>query len=376
MSKLRLSLDWEDFLSKYWQRTPLLIPRAIPNFTSPIDADELAGLALEEEVESRIVEFQNDNWQLHPGPFTGQSFERNAPWTLLVQAVDHYVDEVAQLLKLVDFIPRWRIDDIMISYAVDGGSVGPHYDNYDVFLLQAQGQREWRLGQRCDEHTPLKADTDLRIVEDFQCESQQLLNPGDILYVPPGVAHWGIARGECITYSIGFRAPRIADLLSRGVDARLETLSTEDFYRDPDLTRITRPGEISIEDSRRAKNQFLAALNQQEDTRWFGELVTEPKYQLEPLALTETPDIEELRQAGTCLGLCPDAKLAWQQYDGSVVVFANGESIVCGDAVLPMIIVLCSEWLLEDAALGDALANSDNAALLIDLLELGCLELK
>lgn len=376
MSKLRLSLDRENFLAKYWQRTPLLIPQAIPQFKSPIDADELAGLALEEEVESRIVEFENDNWQLHSGPFTEQSFDRSAPWTLLVQAVDHYVEEVAELLKLVDFIPRWRIDDIMISYAVDGASVGPHYDNYDVFLLQAHGQREWRLGQRCDEQTPLKADTDLRIVKDFQSESQQLLSPGDILYVPPGVAHWGIARGECITYSIGFRAPRIADLLSRGVDARLESLSTQEFYRDPDLTSINRPGEISIEDSRRAKNQLLAALNEQNDTRWFGELVTEPKYQLEPVSLSETPGIEDLQQAGTCIGLCADAKLAWQQADDNVVVFANGESIVCGNAILPMIILLCSEGLLEDAALADALNDPDNAALLTALLELGCLELK
>ncbi|MFT4826427.1 MAG: 50S ribosomal protein L16 3-hydroxylase [Halioglobus sp.] len=376
MLQWRLNLDRENFLANYWQRTPLLIPKAIPQFESLIDANELAGLALEEDVESRIVEFHNDNWQLHQGPFTEKSFDRDKPWTLLVQAVDHYVEEVAQLLKLVDFIPHWRIDDIMISYAVDGGSVGPHYDNYDVFLLQALGQREWRLGQRCDEHTALKAGTDLRIVEDFQCESQQLLGPGDILYVPPGVAHWGISKGEGITYSIGFRAPRITDLLSRGVDARLETISTEDFYRDPDLTAVNRPGEISIEDSRRAKNQFLAALSQQEDTRWFGELVTEPKYQLDPISSSQTPDVEDLRQAGTCLGLSPDSKLAWQQSGENVVVFANGESTVYSDTVLPMIIVLCSEWLLDHAAVKDAMDNPESAALIINLLELGCLELK
>jgi 50S ribosomal protein L16 3-hydroxylase len=213
-------------------------------------------------------------------------------------------------------------------------------------------------------------------VEDFQCESQQLLGPGDILYVPPGVAHWGISKGEGITYSIGFRAPRITDLLSRGVDARLETISTEDFYRDPDLTAVNRPGEISIEDSRRAKNQFLAALSQQEDTRWFGELVTEPKYQLDPISSSQTPDVEDLRQAGTCLGLSPDSKLAWQQSGENVVVFANGESTVYSDAVLPMIIVLCSEWLLDHAAVKDAMDNPESAALIINLLELGCLELK
>lgn len=371
-----LKLDREDFLANYWQRKPLLIPGAIPEFTSAIDANELAGLALEEDVESRIVEFQGGNWQLHQGPFTEQSFDRKQPWTLLVQAVDQYVDEVAQLLKLVDFIPHWRVDDIMISYAVDGGSVGPHYDNYDVFLLQAEGQREWKLGQSCDDTTPLKMGTDLRILEDFQCESTHLLGPGDILYVPPGVAHWGVASGECMTYSIGFRAPRMTQILSRGVDSVLENFSTEDFYSDPDLTATNRPGEISKEDSRRAKDQLMAAMSEFEDTRWFGELVTEPKYDSDFNTSNEGLSLADLRNSETPLGLSPHSKLAWQQTAGDIAVFANGESKIFGDAVLPTLIVLCGEWLLEDAALRDAWDDSENAALLLYLLELGCLELK
>jgi len=371
-----LNLDRKDFMANYWQRKPLLIPDAVPQFASPIDANELAGLALEEEVESRIIEFRNDNWHAHDGPFKTQSFDRKHPWTLLVQGVDQMVDEVAQLLKLVDFIPQWRLDDVMISYAVDGASVGPHYDNYDVFLLQAQGLRQWKLGQRCNEHTPLKTGTDLRILEDFQCQSTYLLSPGDILYVPPGVAHWGVASGECMTYSIGFRAPRMSDILSRGVDAALENLSAEVFYSDPGLTSTHRPGEISGEDNRRAKDQLIAALSKFEHTQWFGELVTEPKRQFEQTVESEAFNLADLRDDETILGLCAHSKIAWQQSAEDIVVFANGESKVCGHAVLPTLIVLCSEWLLEGSALSSALEDTETATLLVYLLELGCLEFK
>ena len=150
MPEWRLNLDREDFLANYWQQKPLLIRSAIAPFEPPLSSDELAGLALEEEIESRIIECREQNWRLSHGPFTAADFQRNCPWTLLVQAVDHYIPEVAQLRKLVDFIPQWRVDDVMISYAVDGASVGPHYDNYDVLLLQGLGKRNWKLGQRCD----------------------------------------------------------------------------------------------------------------------------------------------------------------------------------------------------------------------------------
>ncbi|MFK8047938.1 MAG: cupin domain-containing protein [Halioglobus sp.] len=371
-----LNLDRKDFMANYWQRKPLLIPGAIQQFASPIDANELAGLALEEEVESRIIEFRNDNWHAHNGPFTTQSFDRKHPWTLLVQGVDQLVDEVAQLLKLVDFIPQWRLDDVMISYAVDGASVGPHYDNYDVFLLQAQGLRQWHLGQQCNEHTPLKTGTDLRILENFQCQSTHLLSPGDILYVPPGVAHWGVASGESMTYSVGFRAPRMSDILSRGVDAALETLSAEAFYSDPGLASTHRPGEISSEDNRRAKDQLIAALSKFEDTQWFGELVTEPKHPFEPIFESEAFSLADLRDDDAILGLCAHSKIAWQQSAEDIVVFANGESKVFGHAVLPTLIVLCGEWLMEGSALSIAVEDTETATLLVYLLELGCLEFK
>ncbi|MCB1728871.1 MAG: cupin domain-containing protein, partial [Halieaceae bacterium] len=172
MSAGELKLDKEAFLARHWQREPLLIRRAIADFSPPLGADELAGLALEEYIESRIVEYRDRQWLLHHGPFSEADFRRDVPWTLLVQAVDHYSEEVAALRHLVDFLPRWRVDDVMVSYAVDGGSVGPHYDNYDVFLLQGEGVRRWQIGQFCDADTALLPHDELRLLSDFQCQRE------------------------------------------------------------------------------------------------------------------------------------------------------------------------------------------------------------
>ena len=180
-----LNVDRESFLAQYWQRKPLLMRAAIDNFKPPLSSHKMAGLALEEQVESRIIEQRGADWLLHHGPFSSRDFQRNDPWTLLVQAVDHYIPEVAELRKLVDFIPSWRVDDVMASYAVDGGSVGPHYDNYDVFLLQGEGERLWKLGQFCDESSALLPHDELRILSLFECQHEYLLRPGDMLYVPP-----------------------------------------------------------------------------------------------------------------------------------------------------------------------------------------------
>jgi 50S ribosomal protein L16 3-hydroxylase len=223
-----LDLGRELFLAQYWQRKPLLIRKAIPGFKPPVSSDELAGLALEQSVESRLIERSGNIWQVQHGPFIEADFVRQESWTLLVQAVDHYIPGVAALRRLIDFIPQWRVDDVMVSYATDGGSVGPHFDNYDVFLLQGEGERLWQLGSYCDESSPLLPHEELRILSSFESSEEHLLQQGDILYVPPGYAHWGIARGECTTFSIGFRAPRITDMVSRWVDQLLSQLGPDE----------------------------------------------------------------------------------------------------------------------------------------------------
>jgi 50S ribosomal protein L16 3-hydroxylase len=348
MASSPLNLDRKRFLAEYWQKKPLLIQAALSDFQVPVSADELAGLALEDEVESRIIEHGDGQWRVQHGPFATEDFDRSTPWTLLVQAVDHYIPAVAELRNLIDFIPQWRVDDVMVSYAVDGGSVGPHYDNYDVFLLQGEGQRLWKLGQTCNSQSETLPHDSLRILAEFDTEQEFLLNPGDILYVPPGVAHWGVAQGECTTFSIGFRAPRINDMLSRWADATLEQLDPELFYTDPTLSKSTaRPGEISRQERDQVRNLLQGTLDKLDAENWFGELVTEPRYPL----IDEGGEVPIALEAGTTLYLLAEAKLAWQEDGGGITVFSNGESLHFQHEVLDLLIKLCETWEIKDEAL-------------------------
>jgi len=368
-----LNLDRAEFLAQHWQRQPLLIRNAISNFRPPLDSHQLAGLALEDEVESRLIEQRGKTWRQYDGPFSESDFLRDRPWTLLVQAVDHYIPAVAELHRLIDFIPQWRTDDIMVSYAVDGASVGPHYDNYDVFLLQGEGHRRWQLGQRCDHTSPLIHHDDLRILSAFEPSAEYLLGPGDILYVPPGVAHWGIAQGECTTFSIGFRAPRISDMVSRWADQLLQQLPPEQFYRDPGRAPVVRPGELHPRDLEQAMTQLHDVLGQAVGAHWFGELVTEPRYHIEV-------DDDEAARAHALLKGCarsvtlsPAAKVAWQQDATGIAVFANGECLTCAASVLPSLLILCRSEALADASLDKAMADPDTASMLGSLAQSGCI---
>src|SRR5690606_11456768 len=204
----RLPLPAERFLSEYWQKKPLLMRQVASGLAHP-DANTLAGLALEDEVESRLISGHDlGPWNLQNGPFQERDFDLmpKENWTLLVQSVDCFLTEVSLLLDYFDFLPAWRLEDIMISYAAKGGSVGPHFDQYDVFLVQASGSRRWQIGQRCDGSTLLLPHDDLKLLADFQVQEELVLEAGDVLYLPPDLAHWGIAESDdCITWSVGLR---------------------------------------------------------------------------------------------------------------------------------------------------------------------------
>ena len=270
----------QKFLQRYWQREPLLIRKALIDYRSPISPDELAGLALETEVESRLVEGKAKDWSLRHGPFTEQDFLQlpEQDWTLLVQAVDLWVPEVQQLLERFDFLPPWRLDDVMVSFACPGGSVGPHFDQYDVFLLQVEGVRRWQIGGHCDGDSPLQADCPLRVLESFSSQQEWLLEPGDMLYLPPGIAHWGVAETECLTYSIGFRSPSIADLLG---DLAVELMAQgyDAHYRDPAMTQALTDPEIAPAFVVQAKQQLWQAIDNDDLIGdWFARFMTSPKY--------------------------------------------------------------------------------------------------
>lgn len=335
----RLRLDESVFLERYWQRQPLLIKGALEGFQSPLTPEELAGLAMEEDVDSRIVSHDGGCWRLEHGPFQAQDYDRSDQWTLLVQGVDRWVPEVAELRRCVAFLPDWRFDDVMVSYAVDGGSVGPHFDRYDVFLLQGSGQRLWRLGNVCDEQTPRLDHDSLHLLESFTTVQEYLLEPGDALYVPPGVAHWGIAQGECMTYSLGFRAPRVSDLLARLTDSLLERLPAECLLADPDTGAAGRPGEITPAHLTNARNQLVDTIKSLDDGRWLGELVTDAHQG----DLLDPPPAHP----GAPLSLVPGARVAWSEEPEGLCVFAGGMSHSIPPELTDSVIRLCSGEGLE-----------------------------
>lgn len=367
-----------EFLRDYWQKKPLLIRQAIPDFESPIDADELAGLALEEEVESRVViEHGERPWELRRGPFAEDAFSTlpEREWTLLVQAVDQFVPEVAELLEHFRFLPSWRIDDVMISFAAPGGSVGPHFDNYDVFLLQAQGKRNWKIGQMCNSESPLLQHADLRILAEFEESAEWVLEPGDMLYLPPRLAHFGIAEDDCMTYSVGFRAPSAAEVLTHFTDFLSQYLTDEERYTDADAQPVSDPHQIQGDALDRLKGLLAEHMSDERMLlTWFGQFMTEPRYP-ELVAgeeLGEEDFINSL-QDGAILVRNPSARLAWSEVDDDVLLFASGQSRYLPGKLRELLKLVCSADALHSENLGEWLADEDGRDLLCELVKQGSL---
>ncbi|AOE79949.1 MULTISPECIES: cupin domain-containing protein [Pseudomonas] len=367
-----------EFLRDYWQKKPLLIRQAIPDFESPIDADELAGLALEEEVESRLViEHGERPWELRRGPFAEDAFSTlpEREWTLLVQAVDQFVPEVAELLEHFRFLPSWRIDDVMISFAAPGGSVGPHFDNYDVFLLQAQGKRNWKIGQMCNSESPLLQHADLRILAEFEESAEWVLEPGDMLYLPPRLAHFGIAEDDCMTYSVGFRAPSAAEVLTHFTDFLSQYLTDEERYTDADAQPASDPHQIQGDALDRLKSLLAEHMSDERMLlTWFGQFMTEPRYP-ELVAgeeLGEEDFISSL-QDGAILVRNPSARLAWSEVDDDVLLFASGQSRYLPGKLRELLKLVCSADALHSENLGEWLADEDGRDLLCELVKQGSL---
>jgi 50S ribosomal protein L16 3-hydroxylase len=279
-------LSPQTFMRRHWHKKPLLVRQAIPGFQALLSRGELLDLAGREDVESRLVTLQRqrgrEHWALQRGPFARRALPalKTPEWTLLVQGVDLHHDAVHALMNQFRFVPDARLDDLMISYATEGGGVGPHYDNYDVFLLQAQGRRRWRIGRQ--EDLSLKPNMPVKILANFQPEEEFVLEPGDMLYLPPHYAHDGIADGgECMTYSIGFRSPKTGEmaqeLLQRLADEALEAVG-EDFYRDAQQVAVGEPGAMPARLMQFARQSVQTVLKDpQALARVLGEVMTEPK---------------------------------------------------------------------------------------------------
>lgn len=274
-------LSPSQFMKRYWQKKPLLVRNAIPGFVPCVGRSDLVALAAEEGVESRLIVDSPQGWKMKHGPLPKRSLPpfSQKKWTFLVQGVDLHHDHVHALMQQFRFVPDARLDDVMISYATDGGGVGPHFDSYDVFLLQAHGQRRWRIGRQKD--LGLQPGVPLKILQNFEPEDEFLLNPGDMLYLPPKYAHDGVAEGECMTWSIGFRAPPEGELAREMLlglaDETFEGLG-DTLYRDGNQLAVDSPAAIPAAMGEFARQVVQKALqNPLLLDSLLGEYLTEPK---------------------------------------------------------------------------------------------------
>lgn len=266
----------DEFFKTYWQKKPLLIRQAIPGFKALFSPEELFAMAERDDVESRLICAFDNHWDMQHGPITKLPLKQKKDWTLLVQGVNLHQEKADALLRQFRFAPDARLDDLMISYARDGGGVGPHFDSYDVFLLQAHGQRRWRISAQKD--LTLIEGKPLKILRNFVCEQEFVLEPGDMLYLPPQYAHDGVAIGECMTYSIGFRTPSYQELGEGFLQFMVDTIELPGRYADPDLKPSKNPAEISGA----MLDQVIGELNKIKFSKndmsiFLGEYLTEPK---------------------------------------------------------------------------------------------------
>ena len=331
-----LGMSSEIFLRDYWQKHPLLIRNAFADFETPIEPEDLAGLACEEFALSRIVMFDraNDRWTLRHGPFEEAEFPGmpTHDWTLLVQDVDKWDADVAHVLDAFDFLPRWRIDDVMVSFAAPGGSVGAHVDQYDVFLLQAKGSRRWQVDASKAPDMTFRDDADLRLLRTFNNTHEWVLGPGDMLYLPPGVPHHGVAEDACLTLSIGMRAPSAAELLGDFVDTLSEDADESLRYQDPDLAPATDPAEIDAAAMTRAV-EALNALRMNDPDRlgdWFGRFITTYRAGGEVAAGPDERsriEVEWDLERGAVLVRHPFSRMAWRRARKGARLYVSGRDM-------------------------------------------------
>jgi 50S ribosomal protein L16 3-hydroxylase len=372
-------LTAREFMRDYWQKKPLLVRQAIPGFESPISPDELAGLALEEEIESRLViEHGERPWELRPGPFAEDAFSQlpERDWTLLVQAVDQFVPEVAEVLEQFKFLPKWRIDDVMVSFAAPGGGVGPHFDNYDVFLLQAFGKRRWQVGQMCDSDSPMLQHADLKILAEFVKTEEWVLEPGDMLYLPPLLAHCGTAEDDCMTYSVGFRAPSAAEVLTHFTDFLGQFLPDEERYSDADAQPTSDPTQIQRDSLDRLKALLTEHMSDERLLMtWFGQFMTEPKYPelIAGIEIDEQTFLASLDD-GAVMIRNPSARMAWSEVGEDLVLFASGQSRLLSASLRELLKLVCAADALHIENLGPWLTDDEGRNLLVELVKQGSLE--
>ena len=353
----------EQFLSEYWQKKPLLVRNALPEIADILVPNDVMELALDENVTARLIKQKDKDpkqWTVKNSPLIKGDFQKMPKlWTLLVQAVDHYSFDLAELWKKFPFIPQWRRDDIMVSYAPQGGSVGQHFDFYDVFLVQGFGHRRWQLGQMCDAESEYVAGQPLKLLPEMNVHFDEVLAPGDLLYVPPCLSHYGVAEDECLTFSFGFRMPNVPDMMDRICDKFSENQALKNPLLDIIRDQVARAGEVTENELIYLKAKILDQLQNSmllDDA--IMSLVSESKYpeNIPEAEEISTTDLEEALEHGYLIQLEPASRLLYSDQEGEILFWANGEGLCISEAFTPFLQCVADGQALE---LNADLANED-----------------
>ncbi|WDE14894.1 cupin domain-containing protein [Acinetobacter schindleri] len=362
----------EQFLAEYWQKKPLLVRNAMPEIAGLLEPDDVMELALDENVTARLIKQKDrdpNQWSVKSSPLIKADFQKMPKlWTLLVQAVDHYSFDLSELWKKFPFIPQWRRDDIMVSYAPQGGSVGKHFDFYDVFLVQGYGHRRWQLGQMCNAETEFVLGQPLKLLPEIDVNFDEVLAPGDLLYVPPGLSHYGVAEDDCLTFSFGFRMPNVSDMMDRVGDKFAENEVLRNPLTDIIRDQISAAGEVAANELEYLKSKIMEQLhnsNVLEDA--IMSLMSEPKY---PENIPEaeeigTGDLEEALDQDYSIMLEPASRLLYTEEDDEILFWGNGEGLCISEAFAEKLKLIANG---ESVMLNLDFADEDMLEDLADLL--------
>lgn len=364
----------DEFLAKYWQKKPVVIRQGFKDFQDPIAPDELAGIAMEEAVQSRLVYKQGNEWQAEFGPFESYEHLGDKNWSLVIQALDNFSEESAEIIEAFRFLPHWRLDDLMTSFAMPGGSVGPHVDNYDTFICQGSGTRHWRVGDK-GSHKEVVAHEALLHVEAFEAIIDVELHTGDILYIPPGFPHEGISLDISMSFSVGFRATQAINLLSGYADHLIDNELGGDLLEDPQRVSTTQSGEVSNHDYASIKQQLQNLLDDENTFKSFtGKFLTSPKHELDLMPSDEPFAAEEVSELLGIHGIKRLGGLRAFYFEDTIeqgFFYINGEEYQVDIEIIDIVKLLCNNVVVMPTELAPWCENDAFITLMIDMLNQG-----
>lgn len=369
-----LTFNFEEFLAEYWQKKPTIIKGGFKNFIDPISPDELAGLAMEDEVDSRYIAQHGDEWEVKHGPLTFDDVPEDH-WSFIVQAANHWHEGAARLVTSFRQLPNWLMDDLMISYSTPGGGVGPHIDQYDVFITQGSGKRHWRVGPKSDDYEEEFRHPALRQIKSFDPIIDDVLEPGDILYIPPGFPHDGYAIETSMSFSVGFRSPKKQELLSSFADHVIANEIGDVHYHNPDLPARSNSGAILDAERQDLEDMMRSLFDHPELMKsWMGEHLSQSRHELDLIAAEPSWENSETHQffmANETLKRLGGLR-AFYYPETPHIGYINGETVELPEECSQVIIALCDQETLDGKTLGAMREHPAVIDLLTQLINQGC----